>query len=89
MHRAAEGTRDNPKEGDAFTHCYWSGLITLQVGANKAEKVTSRFEAYGSSNDPAEREYDMDNNKRGREYAQRYQAFGLAAEPLLRGHCRG
>jgi hypothetical protein len=84
-----EGTKNQPKEGDAFTHCYWSGLITLQVGANKAEKVTTRFEAYGSENNKDEKDYDMDNNKRGRDYAQQFGAFGLAAEPLVRSYCRG
>lgn len=84
-----EGTRDVPKEGDAFTHCYWSGLITLQVGAGKAERVTTRFEAYGSENNRDERQYDQDNNQRGREYAQRNQALGPAAEPALRDYCKG
>ena len=83
-----EGTKGKPKEGDAFTHCYWSGLTTIAVGAGKAERVTTRFEAYGSENKLSEREYDIDNNRRGREYAQQYQALGLAAEPGLRSYCQ-
>jgi hypothetical protein len=68
--KSPEGDVDNHKEGDAFQHCYWSGLITLAVGAGKAEKVTTRFEAYGTENPEAQRRYDMDSNKRGREFAQ-------------------
>jgi RHS repeat-associated protein len=80
-----EGTELQPKEGDAFTHCYWSGLTTLLVGAGKAERVTTRFEAY-SGNPRFEREYDIANNTRGREFAQ---GRGLSAEPALRSYCRG
>jgi RHS repeat-associated protein len=83
-----EGTKGRPKEGDAFTHCYWSGLTTIAVGAGKAERVTTRFEAYGSKNPTDQRLYDLGNNTLGREFAQQYQALGLAAEPELRSYCR-
>ncbi len=84
-----EGSIDKPKEGDAFSHCYWSGLITLMVGADKAEGVTSRFEAYGSRNPSGQREFDMDNNRLGREYAQGAKFLkGPGAESALRGYCR-
>ena len=71
METSLRGPGDRPKEGDAFQHCFWSGLITFQVGGNKAEAVTTRYEATGESvNDPFEREYDLDNNRRGRLFAQ-------------------
>jgi hypothetical protein len=79
-----EGTKGNPKEGDAFIHCHWSGLLTLAVGAGKAERITTRFEQYAGNPDD-QREYDIDNNTRGREFAQGYSGAGLpyrlAAEP--------
>lgn len=87
-YHTAEGTKEIPKEGDAFTHCYWSGMITLQVGGNKAEKVTTRFEAY-AGNDRFQKEYDIENNTRGRAFAQRVRPLGPFAERALRGYCRG
>ncbi len=85
-----EGTIDIPKEGDAFQHCFWSGLITLAVGAGRAEKVTTRFEAWGSDNPREQRDYDLFNNKRGREFAQYLRASPIAgpAESALLQYCR-
>jgi len=89
-----EGTSERPKEGDAFQHCFWSGLITLDVGAGRAEKVTTRYEAWGSGNDRFQRAYDIDNNERGREFAQYLRAASLfpgsraAQEAALLGYCR-
>jgi RHS repeat-associated protein len=78
------------KEGDAFQHCYWSGLITLQVGAGRAEAVTTRFEAWGSDNPARQRAYDLYNNKRGRELAQYLRAGPSAAgAATLLNYCRG
>jgi RHS repeat-associated protein len=65
-----EGTKDHPKEGDAFQHCAWSGMTTLLAGAHAAEQVTTHYEATGPSNPTEERSYDIENNKRGREFAQ-------------------
>ncbi len=81
--KSKEGTIDKPKEGDAFQHCLWSGLITLQVGASRAENVTSAYEAYGDDNPDDEREYDMANNKRGREFAQLMRGNPAGALALL------
>jgi RHS repeat-associated protein len=87
----AEGTIEDPKEGDAFQHCYWSGLITLQVGAHKAKAVTTRFEAVGDvANLPERRDYDLHNNERGREFVQRF-ASGLGpvgGAAALLAYCR-
>jgi len=87
-----EGTSGRPKEGDAFQHCFWSGLTTLSVGAGRAEKVTTRYEAV-AGNDPDQRDYDIHNNKRGREFAQYLRASpnpwsGLAQEAALLGYCQ-
>jgi uncharacterized protein RhaS with RHS repeats len=85
-----EGTSEIPKEGDAFQHCYWSGLITLDVGAGRAEKVTTRFEATGSGNDPDFRAYDLYNNQRGRDFARYLRASPrLTARAALVAYCRG
>jgi len=85
-----EGTFEKPKEGDAFQHCFWSGLITLQVGAGRAENVTTRFEAWGSRNPADQRAYDLHNNERGREFAQ-YLRGGPspAKEAAVLEYCRG
>ena len=57
-----------------------SGLTTLAVGADKAEGVTTRFEAYSGN----ERDYDLANNALGREYAQQHPF----AEPGLLDYCQ-
>lgn len=82
-----EGIEGRPKEDDAFTHCYWSGLVTLRVGAGKAEKITSRFEAYGSENEDDQRAYDMENNRLGRNFAQGVRYTPGATLSLL-AYCR-
>lgn len=78
------------KEGDAFQHCYWSGLTTLRVGAGRAKAVTTRFEAWGSGNPAEQRAYDLHNNARGRGFAQYLRAApSLAGEATLLDYCRG
>lgn len=84
-----EGTFAKPKEGDAFQHCFWSGLITLAAGAHAAEQVTSHYEALGSDNDPFQREYDIFNNRRGREFAQYFQGTQAAGALAVQQYCSG
>ena len=84
-----EGDSDHPKEGDAFEHCTWSGLTTLAVGAGRAERVTSRYEAR-ADNDEKQRDYDLHNNARGREFAEKLRASpsqGSSAAALV-AYCR-
>jgi len=68
------------KEGDAFQHCYWSGLTTLAVGATWAEKVTTRFEAT-PGNRPKDKEFDLENDRIGRDYAQHLRDSGILKDP--------
>jgi RHS repeat-associated protein len=88
-----EGTRGNPKEGDAFQHCFWSGLITFQVGANKAEAVTTRYEATeDAARFPDQRQYDLYNNRRGRLFASATMnnpSGPIGGIPALYVFCRG
>jgi hypothetical protein len=71
-------------EGDSFEHCAWSGLTTLQVGAEQAEKVLRRYEA--RENNPQEfRDFDFANNKRGRDFASTNPASGPAG---VLAYCR-
>jgi hypothetical protein len=83
-----EGIEGKPKEGDAFQHCFWSGLTTLAVGPTWAEKVTTRFEMTERPDDVPKplfedrREYDLDNNKRGRDYAQGLRESGILRNPF-------
>jgi RHS repeat-associated protein len=86
-----EGTMDRPKEGDAFQHCFWSGLITLAAGGHAAEEVTTHYEA-SANNNPDERDYDLYNNKRGREFAQTIKPspWGIEYDAFLtQQYCSG
>ncbi len=91
----AEGTRGKPSPGDAFQHCFWSGSITLALGAGRAEMWTTRHEAM-TGNLPKERAYDVTNNARGRAFGEslrpNFGPLGSAPNPFalseLRSHCK-
>ncbi|KAI5777899.1 hypothetical protein EDC01DRAFT_791258 [Geopyxis carbonaria] len=51
--------------GDAFRHCYWSALMTIDVGASEAKAVGDAHEAEGA-NPPQEKAMDLANNASGR-----------------------
>jgi RHS repeat-associated protein len=80
-----EGTLKNRSPGDAFQHCFWSGSITLVLGADKAEKWTNRHEAI-ANNPVSQREYDQQNNARGRSIGEslrpNFGAWGRAPNPF-------
>lgn len=52
-------------KGDAYRHCYWSGLMTHHIGSGNALWVANNHE-YWNPNDLAELEMDTFNNKQGR-----------------------
>ncbi|WP_162599722.1 DUF6973 domain-containing protein [Nocardioides solisilvae] len=61
--------------GDAFRHCYWSALLTIDFGAVRAEKVTTSYEDVALNDEPF-RSMDLANNATGRQVglAQRTNA---------------
>jgi hypothetical protein len=52
-------------QGDAYRHCYWSGLMTHHIGSGNALFVGENHEAFSFT---TQEEYEMDtyNNKQGR-----------------------
>jgi hypothetical protein len=52
-------------QGDAYRHCYWSGLMTRHIGSGNALFVGENHEDFNYS---TKEEYEMDsyNNKQGR-----------------------
>jgi hypothetical protein len=74
--------------GGAFRHCYWSGLMTLYLGKDKAKKFGDLHE----SDDPDSRaaQFDYFNNNVGRLYGEYYRNnisdLGLA-ERLIADAC--
>ena len=48
-------------KGDAFRHCYWSALLTRDIGKNNARSFTTAHENY-SENPTGERGMDLHNN---------------------------
>lgn len=62
--------------GDAFRHCYWSGLMALHMGVDKSKEFGDRHE-HSSGDDPrltpeqrrADHEMDYFNNATGRYFA--------------------
>lgn len=60
----AKHTHKNGK-GDAFRHCYWSGLMTLHLSEDAALRIANNHEDVWP-NDPGEAEMDALNNAVGR-----------------------
>ncbi|CAF0836331.1 unnamed protein product [Didymodactylos carnosus] len=52
--------------GDAFRHCFWSSLMTVHIGSDKAKKIADNHELFGS-NSVKEQNMDYYNNEIGRE----------------------
>jgi len=55
-------------EADAFRHCYWNGLMTISMGSSEARGFGDRHEDF-SGNDAKEKDMDLFNNGKGRDYA--------------------
>lgn len=53
-------------ECDAFRHCYWSCLLTVETSGRCAQTVGECHEACGE-NPQGEKDMDLYNNARGRE----------------------
>lgn len=51
-------------ESDAFRHCFWSAILSRDIGYVNAHIFTSAHES-GSSNDPQQKEMDLHNNAVG------------------------
>lgn len=58
--------------GDAFRHCYWSALLTIDFGAVRAEKVTTSYENVAVNDEPY-RGMDLANNATGRQVGASYR----------------
>lgn len=50
--------------GDAFRHCYWSALLTREIGAENALAFLLRHEMF-DGNPEDERQMDLHNNQVG------------------------
>lgn len=64
--------------GDAFRHCYWSALLTRDIGADNARAFTTAHEGF-SDNPADEREMDLHNNGVGIQIGQLFPS-GTDAE---------
>ena len=51
-------------EGDAFRHCYWSAMLTRDIGEHNALKYLSAHEDF-ADNPAGEKTMDMHNNHQG------------------------
>jgi len=58
------GHNGHKDASDAFRHCYWSALITREIGENEALKFTTMHES-SPLNAPIERNMDLHNNRIG------------------------
>ncbi|CAB5388762.1 unnamed protein product [Rhizophagus irregularis] len=54
--------------GDAYRHCYWSGLLTFEFGVSGAKGFGDRHEDY-PKNPSGEKAMDLNNNNVGRTVA--------------------
>uniref|UniRef100_U9TI04 DUF6973 domain-containing protein n=1 Tax=Rhizophagus irregularis (strain DAOM 181602 / DAOM 197198 / MUCL 43194) TaxID=747089 RepID=U9TI04_RHIID len=54
--------------GDAYRHCYWSGLLTFEFGVSGAKGFGDRHEE-SPDNPPEEKAMDLNNNNVGRTVA--------------------
>lgn len=69
--------------GDAFRHCFWSALMTREIGADDTRAYTTAHEDY-SDNPPGERAMDLHNNGVGIAIGQ---SFGSATDTGLSNQC--
>lgn len=65
----AEAKNRFPRElhngrGDAFRHCYWSALMTRDIGFLNTKSITDAHEDF-PGNPPAEKDMDLHNNMQG------------------------
>ena len=51
--------------GDAFRHCYWSAIMTLKIGAEKAYKIGELHELVASNEGALDFKMDLKNNEFG------------------------
>jgi len=68
--RFPSATRHNDRN-DAFRHCYWSALITRDVGSVRAKAFTDAHET-NPGQPTAEKEMDLHNNSEGIQIGLRY-----------------
>lgn len=76
-----QGRNDN---SDAFRHCYWSALLTRDVGFLAAYAFTTAHEDV-PSNPPAEKEMDLHNNMPGMVIGIRHK--GSSDDQILSDAC--
>jgi hypothetical protein len=62
-------------DGDAFRHCYWSGLMTKEFGWETAKGFGDRHE-YNEDQHSFEASADLYNNRQGRIWAQQVDDIG-------------
>jgi hypothetical protein len=58
------GRNGHNDRSDAFRHCFWSALLSRDIGYGAALRFTTAHES-SPTNDPAERAMDLHNNTVG------------------------
>jgi RHS repeat-associated protein len=61
--------------GDAFRHCFWSGMMTERWGSKQAKTFTDLHER-NPDQPPRERRMDVRNNRKGRQYGRNSKSDG-------------
>lgn len=62
LYRFPKGQNGGP--GDAYRHCYWSALLTRDIGERKALEFTNAHENW-CGNPPKDKKMDLHNNAIG------------------------
>ena len=70
---------------DAFRHCYWSCLMSKEIGEEQSKKIGDIHEECASNQDPAEASMDLHNNAKGREIAKNGDCEKGCKESLKKG----
>ena len=53
--------------GDAFRHCYWNALMTININQDAAKKIADLHEDFNTIGTASQREMDLKNNEIGRQ----------------------
>ncbi len=75
------GENGEDDEGDAFRHCYWSALLTREIGQDRSGFFTSLHEEH-DDNTPAASTMDLHNNGVGR-----WTYFPIPTDDAMANRC--
>lgn len=71
-------------QADAFRHFIWSGLVTNEIGADKAKEYLSAHENF-PGNKQESKSMDIFNNNKGIEYSQNYRGNSFEKDLVQEG----